>query len=234
MGTAASPKRRMPARSPSASASAAPEHERHVLDRVVLVDLEVAGRPDVEVDQAVVRERRRAGGRRSRRRSRSRPRPCRRGRARRDRRSRACGGATLTAARAAVADVERAERRGHAGSPSSRLAGGLDQPLVLVRVADGEAQVSASGVAVPNVRGTMPRRRRCSARRPRRSGVPNRRSRKFVTLGPRASPPRPAPSASRSRSRDDAGDVRRRGSLGRAAPRSRSSPRSSTIDPGGR
>ena len=57
IGTLLSPKRRMPARSPSASANAAPEHERDVLDGVVLVHLEVAGRPDLEVEQAVVGER---------------------------------------------------------------------------------------------------------------------------------------------------------------------------------
>ena len=34
------------------------EHERDVLDRVVLVDIEVAGGPDLEVEQAVVGERR--------------------------------------------------------------------------------------------------------------------------------------------------------------------------------
>ena len=34
------------------------EDERDVFDRVVLVDLEVAGRPDLDVEQAVVRERR--------------------------------------------------------------------------------------------------------------------------------------------------------------------------------
>ena len=52
-----SPKRRIPARSPSASANAAPEDERDVLDRVVLVDLEVAVGLDREVEQAVVGER---------------------------------------------------------------------------------------------------------------------------------------------------------------------------------
>jgi len=51
-GDGASPKRAMPARSPSASPTAA-EHEGHVLDRVVLVDVEVARRPDVEVEEAV-------------------------------------------------------------------------------------------------------------------------------------------------------------------------------------
>ncbi len=34
------------------------QDERDVFDRVVLVDLEVAGRPDLDVEQAVVRERR--------------------------------------------------------------------------------------------------------------------------------------------------------------------------------
>ena len=34
------------------------EDERDVFDRVVLVDLEVAGGPDLDVEQAVVRERR--------------------------------------------------------------------------------------------------------------------------------------------------------------------------------
>ena len=47
----------IPARSPSASANADAEHERDVLDRVVLVDLEVAVGVDREVEQAVVGER---------------------------------------------------------------------------------------------------------------------------------------------------------------------------------
>ena len=58
MGTRASPKRVMPARSPSACGDGGAQHERHVLDGVVLVDLQVAGGGDLDVDERVVRERR--------------------------------------------------------------------------------------------------------------------------------------------------------------------------------
>jgi len=56
IGTLASPNRAIPARSPSASANGRTEDQGHVLDRVVVVDVEIAPRRDLEVEEAVVGE----------------------------------------------------------------------------------------------------------------------------------------------------------------------------------
>ena len=113
IGTLASPKRLIPARSPSALANAEPEHERDVLDGVVLVDLR--GRRGAATAGRTARGGRAttAGGRRSRRRSG--PGACpvpSSARLSVTSVSRVCR-ATLTDARRGP-DVERSERRGHA------------------------------------------------------------------------------------------------------------------------
>ena len=71
----------------------------------------------------------------------------------------------------------------------AELAGGLDEPVVLVTVADGEAQVRREGVARCRTCAARGRGARSpSAVAAARSGEPKSTSRKFVTLGPTDQP----------------------------------------------
>ena len=190
IGTLASPKRRMPARSPSASANAAPSTSATSSTVWCSSTCEVAVGRDREVEQAVVARTSPAGGRRSRSRSRSTvwPAPSR-------------SSVTVTSvSRVVRATVTRRPSRGadrvarRAGSSCRRLRrprprGGLDQSVVLVGArGPSGAGGRRAGWPAGKVRGTSPRRSSPSATAAARSGEPKSTSRKFVTDGPTAQP----------------------------------------------
>ena len=147
-------------------------------------------------------------------------------------RSRGCGarrGPGVPRAR----DLERAERAWSCGhlvgerrEGGGDRAGGLDEAVVLVRVADRDPQALREGWPCPNVRGheaTAHQARSTAASA--RSAVPMSSSRKFVTDGSGFQPAASSAAASRGALALHAGDVRRAGRRVAQRPRSRSSPR---------
>ena len=178
------------------------EDERDVLDRVVLVDLEVAVGADGEVEQAVVGERAEqvvveadAGV----------DRPVALAvEPERDRDVGLGGGPGDRHATAlARTDLDGAERRGHPVASAAERGGDRDQPVVLVRVAHGQAQVVGQRMtAAERARDEAARKERLGhgRRRARRS-----RSRPAGSWSPTARPTSPmARSASRRRVRSPA------------------------------
>ena len=166
------------------------EDQRDVLDRVVLVDVEVAV-------AWIARSNRpwwaatRAGGRRSRRPVAIAASGAVEVERDRDRRSRAWSGDRSRGG--PRADRSRWSPSGcrHACGPSPRpsAGGGSDQSVVLGAVADREAEVVGERVAgAERARHEAARRGSPSATAPARSGGPKPTSRKFVTDGPTAQP----------------------------------------------
>ena len=178
---------------------ASPSDERHVLDRVVLVDL--AGRPsrlDLEVDQRVVRRATSAGGRRSRPRSRMSASPVP-SRSTRD---------PDAASRASSARGRSARRgRGHAGPP-----------------VDASSRAPRAGRSASGVRTVKRRCPRSGLRGPERARHDARRA---AGARSRPRPPRRLPMRQQQEVGDArvAGAARRRRGRRRATPARRRSPR---------
>ena len=237
IGTALSPKRCDPGAVAERLGERGAEHERDVLDRVVLVDLEVAVGRDGQVEQAVVGERAEQvvveadPGRRSR----VWPAPSR------------PSVTVMSVSRVVRATVTRrpsrgpismlAERRGHAGGlRGQRRAAAAIEPVVLVA---GRGRSAAGGRRADGRPRTCAARGRVAGapRRPSaaRSGDPKSTSRKFVTDGPTVQPSARERVAQARRARAiDAREVGRRGPSGRAGPRSRRVTDTVDTEPGGR
>ena len=209
------------------------EDEGDVLDRVVLVDLEVAVGADGQIEQAVVGERAEQvvvepDARIDRPMALAvepeRDRDVGLGRGPGDRHATAL----------ARTDLDGAEWRGHPVASVAERGGDRDEPVVLVRVAHGQAQVVGERMA-----GTERARDEAASRgapRPRSRRARRSRSRPAGSWSPTARPTSPTPRARRA-----GGSARRRRGRGcrRGSPGSRSASVTSVTDtvdtePGGR